>query len=146
MKVVRSSASRTGRPYPQECSLYSFSLGTASKYMNIKIKGNNQQNSTTCTIYTQKTHFSLILFMHLDGSQVYRVTIQMIFEILEINCVKCKLHVAIRSMCNTENVTKFHGRLSDSNVTDRTAPFRPHDSVRILKLRPSSLIRNMHTD
>jgi hypothetical protein len=27
MKVVRSSASRTGRLYPQECSLYSFSPG-----------------------------------------------------------------------------------------------------------------------
>jgi hypothetical protein len=30
MKVVRSSASRTGRLYPQECSWYSFSLGAES--------------------------------------------------------------------------------------------------------------------
>ena len=30
MKVVRSSASRTGRVYPQECSWYSFSLGPES--------------------------------------------------------------------------------------------------------------------
>ena len=30
MKVVRLSASRTGRLYPQECSWYSFSLGAVS--------------------------------------------------------------------------------------------------------------------
>jgi len=30
MKVVRLSASRTGRLYPQECSWYSFSLGAES--------------------------------------------------------------------------------------------------------------------
>jgi hypothetical protein len=30
LKVVRSSPSRTGRLYPQECSWYSFSLGTES--------------------------------------------------------------------------------------------------------------------
>jgi hypothetical protein len=30
MKVVRSSASRTGRLYPKECSWYSFSLGAES--------------------------------------------------------------------------------------------------------------------
>ena len=30
MKAVRSSASRTGRLYPQECSWYSFSLGAES--------------------------------------------------------------------------------------------------------------------
>jgi hypothetical protein len=30
MKVVRTSASPTGRLYPQECSWYSFSLGAES--------------------------------------------------------------------------------------------------------------------
>jgi hypothetical protein len=34
MKVVRLSASRTGRLYPQECTWYSFSLGAESTLKN----------------------------------------------------------------------------------------------------------------
>jgi hypothetical protein len=44
MKVVRSSASRTGRLYPQECSWYSFSLEGRKEICHWKIQWHQRES------------------------------------------------------------------------------------------------------